>query len=540
MRSKKQRPELTPRERSRTDLRFFARHYFPHHCRLPWSPLHEYLFERREAKTAADRENRRGEFDVVLAPRGAAKSTLVSLIFPIHAMLYQTERYILLISATDRQASSRLDSIRAEIEHAERLTEDFEKELKGKCNRTTERTLIRNGVKIDAFSAGSELRGLSYRQWRPTWIVLDDVESSARVISARYRERLSDWLSEVIENLGDKSTNLDLIGTLLHREALPATLAERPDVTARKYVSIMSESRDSSLWEAWRKRLFNFSNPDRLRDALEFYEANRAAMDDGAEVLWPERESYYDLQLMRATRGRLAFDKEKQNSPIAGERAIFNMNRVPRFELQGNKIVLVTGEAGDYRLAPQFDLADVRAFGYLDPSMGQNMRSGDLAAIVTVGMNGDGILFVLDAWLARVPPSEQIEKIYDLHAKWNYQDFGVEAHGFQKLVMADIDSARNRRRELKRPWDLRPRGVSPKGNKVNRISAIEPVVAGRCVWFSIDLPKEFWNQMEDFPLARHDDGPDALEGAIRMAQTWNRDALMTVTRSTKRRGVKSF
>ena len=32
------------RERCRTDLGYFAKHFFPQLCRLPWSKLHTYLF----------------------------------------------------------------------------------------------------------------------------------------------------------------------------------------------------------------------------------------------------------------------------------------------------------------------------------------------------------------------------------------------------------------------------------------------------------------------------------------------------------------
>jgi phage terminase large subunit-like protein len=70
-------------------------------------------------------EKRRGQFDVVLAPRGAAKSTLVSLIFPVHALLYQEDRYILIVSSTRHQAQTRLAAIRRALLDSPRIQEDF-------------------------------------------------------------------------------------------------------------------------------------------------------------------------------------------------------------------------------------------------------------------------------------------------------------------------------------------------------------------------------------------------------------------------------
>ena len=57
----------------------------------------------------------------IAAPRGAAKTTLKSLILPIHATLHQGERYIVLISATLKQARRRLRNIQIELQTNRRL-----------------------------------------------------------------------------------------------------------------------------------------------------------------------------------------------------------------------------------------------------------------------------------------------------------------------------------------------------------------------------------------------------------------------------------
>ena len=45
-------------------------------------------------------------------------------------------------------------------------------------------------------------------------------------------------------------------------------------------------------------------------------EENRAAMDEGAAVLWPDVEDLYTLMCLRVESGRPAFEREKQNSPV--------------------------------------------------------------------------------------------------------------------------------------------------------------------------------------------------------------------------------
>ena len=45
----------------------------------------------------------RGDKMAVVAPRGHAKSTLINLVYPLHRILFDEEKFILLISESERQ-----------------------------------------------------------------------------------------------------------------------------------------------------------------------------------------------------------------------------------------------------------------------------------------------------------------------------------------------------------------------------------------------------------------------------------------------------
>lgn len=512
------------KERCEHDLTLFAKYYFPSLTRLPYNALHRYLFLRREEKTTLRPPERRGSIDVALAPRGAAKSTLTSLIFPIHAMLYRTEFYILLISATQHQALTRLANIRRTIGLEERLMEAFSKEL-GQTERNSEATLVINEVRIDAYSAGSELRGQSHGAWRPTWVVLDDVESSTRVLQANYRAKLYDWMTEVIENLGNGYTHIDLIGTLLHPRALPARLAERPDVQSKIFRAILAEADSKDLWESWRQRVFDLSHPKRLANAREFFDANREAMLDGASVLWPEKESYYDLQLMRAIRGEASFNKEKQNAPLAEGASTFSIASLRRFRREGDTLVLEPAkDATGAAQAPRLELDSLAFYGFLDPALGESSaggsrRAGDFAAIATVGIDRHGYVYVVDVWMERVPPSKQIEKILELHDHWSYTGFGIETNAFQKLMLEPLKQAQRDRSARGEDWAFPVRSVNQSNSKRMRILSMEPHIASGWIAFWNELSEEFLTQLEQFPGGMHDDGPDAVQAAIALARS---------------------
>ena len=61
------------------------------------------------------------------------------------------------------------------------------------------------------------------------------------------------------------------------------------------------------------------------------------------------------------------------------------------------------------------------------------------------------------------------------------------------------------------------RPINSKTNKQARITGLEPLVAQGQIVFSC-RHKVLLEQLRQFPLGKHDDGPDALEMAIQVAR----------------------
>lgn len=156
--------------------------------------------------------------------------------------------------------------------------------------------------------------------------------------------------------------------------------------------------------------------------------------------------------------------------------------------------------------------------GFLDASSG---RGGDYAAIATVGRDRDGIFYVLEAWMRRnAPPTRQIEAIFERHARWGYTFFGIEANCFQQLLMLPIEEERRRRRAAAAPeWRLPVREIAHHQPKESRIASLEPLAANGWLRFADDLPAALWNELDAFPGAPHDDGLDAVEGAVSLLKS---------------------
>lgn len=286
--------------RGETDLPIFAHHYLPDFTRLPFARFHHQLFAWHHAMGAEPLELRRGLRFALAAPRGSAKSTMVSLLLLLHDIAYRRERFILLISATERQARLRLRALRLELERGAIAAY-------APLESATAREILANGVRVEAYGAGSEMRGIAQRAWRPTKIILDDAESSAAASSPRRRTQLHEWFAEVVEHLGDRFTHLLAIGTVLHPQGLLPPLLARPDFTALRLASIEAFPHTTSEWESWRALLTDLSHSDRRERARAFFLQHRGIMEGGSRVLWPEKEDVEELLAQLTFQGRRAF-----------------------------------------------------------------------------------------------------------------------------------------------------------------------------------------------------------------------------------------
>ncbi len=519
------------RRRCERDIELFALKFFPQHVRRPFGRIHRQLFAQyRRGLNGGLLDDRVGRRLAIAAPRGAAKSTLMSLIFPIHATLYGRERYIIILSATLKQARQRLRNIKAEFDANPSLLEFYAEEL-GQRGSWTQKGLTLNNVQSDIFSAGTEIRGISFGSWRPTLVILDDIEDSRAVRSVDRREELLDWYNEVIENIGDSYTTIEIVGTLLHPDSLLASLLGRADYESQIYKSIEQFACREDLWDQWKLIFTNLSDEEREQSARVFFQKHRSEMMRGTRVLWNAREDYYDLMRQTVTLGRKAFFKEKQNEPTVGLDAFFDIGKVVQFQwtdaglevLPGKGSKLLSGVLADGKDKQRISsglvsvaLDELRVFGFLDSATGRgaSRKVGDYAAIATVGVDGRGMMYLLDMWLRRVAPTAQISAIFDLHQKWNYAQFGVETNCFQELLLMPIEQERQRRREAGELWQLAIVEKHHSRNKQMRIASLEPLISNGWLCFGPGLPDLFWAELESFPQGRHDDGIDALEAAI--------------------------
>src|SRR5690554_2509993 len=308
------------KDRGRDDFKFFAQTYFPHYFYRENCLFHEEIMADLQSTV----EKGGGQRRVRAAPRGHAKSTVVSKIFPIWCIVYEKKKYIVIISKTSTVAEDFLSDIKDELTNNPLIKEDFG-DLIGNVWRT-EKIVTSTNICITALGARKQVRGLIHRQYRPDLFLVDDLEDDELIRIEEQREKLKNWFFKAVMKAGDKNTDFFVVGTILHYDSLLSDLIEKiSGFEAKKYKAIIKWS-ESPKWDEWEKIITDLNIPKNKREeqAYEYYKQNEEEMLEDTEVLWPEKHSYYDLMLMMVSDGRSSFASEMQNDPSNPEDNIFN------------------------------------------------------------------------------------------------------------------------------------------------------------------------------------------------------------------------
>lgn len=492
----------------------FAKRYLPHYLTAAPAPFHLELYRQMENGARATSDERR--YFVCAAPRGHGKSVLVSLIYPLWCICTNRKKFIVIISSSSNIAEGFLGSIIRELENNDLLRQDFG-DLVGH-EKWTDREILtappsslphdggrdRVGVRVCAKGANSTLRGMRSFQARPDLIICDDLEDENVVNTQERRKKLESWFNKSVLNLQGTNGDVFVIGTVLHYDSLLSKLLKQ--WKGKKYKAISSDG--TILWASYYTR-------ERL-DKIKY--------GDG------EKEGI----------GSLAFESEYQNNPIDSETQI------------------IKGEWIKYYKLEDIENQELLIYSALDPSVGSKDTS-DYSAIVTIG-ECFGKIYVLDCDMQRRSPQATVEAALRCYQKWSNFKFQIPNHKSQtnsksqiqnsnsslgfgncnlgftsqyvcmviesnvfQIVLKQLIDDMSKKLKMFIPT-VEIRNVS---DKVARLCSISPLIENGTIFF---LPEQYQliEQLVQFPKASHDDGPDALEMAVRVLRKQKLPRIRTI------------
>jgi predicted phage terminase large subunit-like protein len=156
--------------------------------------------------------------------------------------------------------------------------------------------------------------------------------------------------------------------------------------------------------------------------------------------------------------------------------------------------------------------------GFFDPSL-ESGGSADYKAVVTVGWAPEELVFyVLDAFIQKTTLEQTLRTVFNRHKERPYFIFGVEDNLFQRLLLKEFDNLGKDLGLL-----LPVKGLTQRLAKETRVAGLAPLLErGKIRFIRGHSDQELLvEQLLYFPSRTiHDDGPDALEGAIRIAQMY--------------------
>ena len=324
------------------------------------------------------------------APRDHGKSTLYAFVLPLWEMVRHPEIRILIVSKTLDLASRFITTLREEIEtnhkiHA--LYGGLRPEKPRAWNRYSlflERERNVREPTVLAMPVLGSCAGL-----RADLIIADDIIDSEICFFRTQRDRVHRWFLSELTPVLEAEGRMLVVGTRKHHDDLYSRLMNNP---------------------AYRHRI------------------DRAILDESRQrVLMPERWSYERLVADREEIGTVHFNREKQNQVIDESTVLFR-----REWLEGCldlEQVLGQVPAPSLSVVQGIDLASVS-----DPHHALE-KDTDYSVVVTLGIEADGRLRVVDLWMERgLSPDALLSALIQQGNRYRPRLIVIEANAFQHWV----------------------------------------------------------------------------------------------------------
>ena len=549
--------ELAPTEHSEfheiagfASIAYFAKRYFPEITRLPFGVHHTAFFNTIPRGERGIKAN-------FLAPRGSSKSTCMAVIYPLHCVFYKylyeefempCDHYILILSRTYENAIDRIKDIRTEIEYNEAF-----QHLKGDA-WAERRSITSNGVLLVPQSRGGKVRGSLYRGNRPSLVILDDLDDIESIRNPKRLEKDMDWWESDLMQCGDEYTNFICVDTVKGVKAIAYGLRHKTSWTTRSFPAIenppeLKHPRHEALWKEYRKIYCDLALDPIVRQEKidEFYEANKAAMNEGVVETWHEKWPYRSIREKEFESGRPLILREYQNLPVDRAMAWFDMDEAITFETQRYGFLRSDGRFVSYE-----ELSGATIF--LDwAGSGEIREQNCYAAVVAIiwepvpGRKYDdgrpeAYGYVYSVTLLRGSRTEQLEAhvkaFYEVRAflagRASRPDFYLRCESFVDTtgdIKKNFETVYNQLRTKYKFSEL-VEYVPRIKHKDHRIEALQSPIQNGHLCFSTKLSELYLDQMRTFPYGDFNDGPDATEGA------WSQPVILTNAQRQEQRRMR--
>ena len=493
------------------DIAFFAEYFLTNkfvassqNILKPLGSVHYEIFDDLDKLLIEDAYDEQ-EF---ILPRGIGKSTIINSLVATWGAVYKTSIFTVVIGKTDALMSEFVDEVKHNLSdnYLVECFGDIIPKDKNYANNNSEIELL-NGTKVQGITWGGSIRGIKFKGYRPSIIIVDDVLKEDDVRSETMLQRAIDKFYNEILPAGSEarvikgkkngmSTKFIMIGTpLSQRDLINYVRNDSSFHLLHKHVFDFDVDKvfSSQKWQEYRKMLMNTKDENRINTARNYYLQND---DMHIETVW---QNYEPLKMAnKFFTERLSFMQEYMcDCQKVGEQWISYMAKMDEKEIEDHvfeKTILSIDTASSAR-----SKSDYFAF--------------------TILSKYNGFLFVREGILKKYDAKTEFDMYInftvELIRKYNIDAFVVERNVFKDLDVVAIKKALENDTDLKKK---RIQSISIFNNKKkdDRIATITDKINSGTIIFN-ECNKDYNQQVFDFcgqNYSMHDDAIDSLEMAV--------------------------
>lgn len=466
----------------------FGHYFLDHYFRDATPEFHRELIRRFFS--------RKNEYTA--APRGFSKTTILQLCC-IFSIVNKKDKFIAIIEKTFTEASEVIKGIHDEFIDNEKMRDVYgdmiqrTRLMRWQINNPEARgDVFINGIRVRGKGFNSSIRGLKTRQWRPSRVILDDVEEDEHINNPEQRAKYDNNFRKGILPALDVNGSLKIFGTILHQDSL---------------LNNLIASHKGKIFKA--------------------HEGSDPATAPEDSFLWPSRWSRERLiqkrnDMMSSGQSTSAYAQEYLNNPISDEERSF------KFEWLW-EMIDKPDSTGQYRVPKHRitmeDFEKIRrkttlnGYAMIDCA-GSTSINADWTGVVVVFVAPNGARFRVDVRREKRNIKGLIDLIFEVWDKW--APYGLIKIGLEKLAFDDqvlplFDDEKRRRTSYPIIEELKPMGRS-KESRIKgalqgfyetgkAISVVNVDVKGYLK--AVGDTEILLEELYDFPSAKHDDLSDA-------------------------------
>jgi hypothetical protein len=455
-----------------------------------------------------------GRNEYTAAPRGFSKTTVLQTCCSF-AIVNRMDKFIVIVEKTFTEASEVIKGITDEFIDNEKIIQVYghllnkgntpaiyESKYRAQAkNSEAKGDVFINGVRLRGKGFNSSVRGLKTRAWRPTRIVLDDIEEDEHINNPEQRHKYENNYNKGIQPAVDVDGTIKMYGTILHQDSL------------------------------LNNNIHNHNG--------RIFRAHAGSDPESAPIesfLWPERWSRERLiakrnDMMSSGQSSSAYAQEYLNDPISDDERTF------KFPWLWEMIPKPSNPEETYRVPAQRITMEefekirrkitLNVYAMIDCA-DATTANADWTGAIVVAVAPNGARFRVDVRREKRNVNAVIALIFEIWEKW--QRYGLIKIGIEKKAFADqilplFEMEKARRGVYPVVEELKPMGR----NKQNRIKgALQGlyesgkmisvgtiradgifIPVGNVDEFGTTATDNLLEELYDHPSAKHDDLSDA-------------------------------